>query len=60
LKGDDIPFVARIFCIVDVWDALVSDRPYRKGLDSEYVKKSIHEQSGFHFDPCVVKAFFKL
>jgi putative nucleotidyltransferase with HDIG domain len=60
LKGDDIPFVARIFCIVDVWDALVSDRPYRKGLDSEYVKKSIHEQSGSHFDPCVVKAFFEL
>jgi putative nucleotidyltransferase with HDIG domain len=60
LKGDAIPFAARIFSVVDVWDALVSDRPYRKGLDPAYVKKSILEQSGSHFDPCVVDAFFAL
>jgi putative nucleotidyltransferase with HDIG domain len=60
LKGDEIPFAARIFCVVDVWDALVSDRPYRKGLDYEYVKKSIREQSGSHFAPSVVDAFLAL
>jgi HD-GYP domain-containing protein (c-di-GMP phosphodiesterase class II) len=60
LKGEEIPFAARIFCIVDVWDALISDRPYRKGLEPEDVKKSIHEQSGTHFDPRVVDAFFAL
>jgi putative nucleotidyltransferase with HDIG domain len=60
LKGDDIPFAARIFSVVDVWDALVSDRPYRKGLEPETVKKSIREGSGTHFDPQVVDAFFGL
>jgi putative nucleotidyltransferase with HDIG domain len=60
LKGDEIPLIARIFCIVDVWDALVSDRPYRKGLDPVVVRKMITEQSGIHFDPRVVEAFFAL
>jgi len=60
LKGEEIPFAARIFSIVDVWDALVSDRPYRKGLDPLDVKNSILEQSGIHFDPRVVDAFLSL
>ena len=60
LKGDEIPFAARIFSIIDVWDALVSDRPYRKGIKPVEVKKSIREQSGIHFDPHVVDAFLNL
>ncbi len=60
LKGDDIPFAARMFAIIDVWDALVSDRPYRKGLIPADVRKHIHELSGTHFDPDVVNAFLAL
>jgi HD-GYP domain-containing protein (c-di-GMP phosphodiesterase class II) len=60
LKGEEIPFAARIFSVVDVWDALISDRPYRKGLEPEGVKKSIREGSGTHFDPHVVDAFLGL
>ena len=60
LKGEDIPFAARIFAVVDVWDALVSDRPYRKGIQPAEVKKSIRELSGTHFDPRIVDAFLSL
>ncbi|MCQ3939134.1 MAG: hypothetical protein DPW18_19125 [Chloroflexi bacterium] len=60
LKGEQIPLAARIFAIVDVWDALRSDRPYRPGWSSEKVKDYIQEQSGKHFDPQVVEAFMKL
>jgi len=60
LKGEEIPFAARIFAVVDVWDALVSNRPYRKGIAPADVRKSIREQSGIHFDPRVVEAFLSL
>jgi putative nucleotidyltransferase with HDIG domain len=60
LKGVDIPFAARVFAIIDVWDALVSDRPYRKGIPPEEVKERIKADSGKHFDPNVVKAFLEL
>ncbi|MBE0672075.1 MAG: GAF domain-containing protein [Anaerolineales bacterium] len=60
LKGEDIPFAARIFSVVDVWDALVSDRPYRKGIEPAEVKQNIRELSGSHFDPRVVEAFLSL
>jgi putative nucleotidyltransferase with HDIG domain len=60
LKGEEIPFAARIFSVVDVWDALIYDRPYRKGVAPGSVKKMITEQSGMHFDPRVVDAFFAL
>ena len=60
LKGEEIPFAARIFAIVDVWDALVSDRPYRKGIHPTEVKQSIRELSGSHFDPRIVDAFLTL
>jgi len=60
LRGDAIPFFARIFSIVDVWDALIYDRPYRKGLAPASVKKMIYDESGSHFDPQVVDAFFSL
>jgi putative nucleotidyltransferase with HDIG domain len=60
LKGMDIPFAARVFAIIDVWDALISDRPYRKGIPQEEVKQHIKADSGKHFDPNVVKAFLDL
>ncbi|MCX6056532.1 MAG: HD-GYP domain-containing protein, partial [Chloroflexi bacterium] len=58
--GEMIPFVARIFAIVDVWDALRSDRPYRKAWSSERTRAHIVEQSGTHFDPQVVQAFLEV
>ncbi len=57
LKGEGIPLAARIFAIVDVWDALRSDRPYRKGWSEEKVREHIREQSGKHFDPKAVETF---
>lgn len=60
LKGMDIPFAARVFAVVDVWDALISDRPYRKALPAEEVRKQIRADAGKHFDPNVVKAFLDL
>jgi putative nucleotidyltransferase with HDIG domain len=60
LKGGEIPFAARIFSVVDVWDALISDRPYRKGMIPEDIREHIRKGSGSHFDPQVVDAFLKL
>jgi putative nucleotidyltransferase with HDIG domain len=55
LKGAQIPLVARIFAVVDVWDALTSDRPYRAAWPEEKVLDHIRSQAGTHFDPQVVK-----
>ncbi|MGA2112530.1 MAG: PAS domain S-box protein [Anaerolineales bacterium] len=60
LKGEEIPLSARIFAIVDVWDALRSDRPYRPAWVEERVLEYIREQKGKHFDPRVVEAFLRL
>ncbi len=60
LKGEEIPVAARIFAVVDVWDALRSDRPYRAGWSDEKVREHIRQQSGKHFDPQVVETFLKL
>jgi putative nucleotidyltransferase with HDIG domain len=60
LKGEQIPKAARIFAVVDVWDALSSDRPYRKAWPKKKVLQYLKEQSGLHFDPAVVKAFLEL
>ena len=60
LKGAEIPFVARIFAIVDVWDALTSDRPYRTAWTNEKTRQYILDQSGIHFDPQVVQVFMQL
>lgn len=57
LKGEQIPFPARIFAVVDVWDALRSDRPYRKAWPREKVLDHIRSASGKHFDPEVVDVF---
>ena len=60
LKGEQIPLAARLFTVVDVWDALTSDRPYRPAWSEEDALIFIREQSGSHFDPRVVDLFFKL
>jgi HD-GYP domain-containing protein (c-di-GMP phosphodiesterase class II) len=52
--------VARIFAVADVWDALRSDRPYRKAWSDEKALKYIREQAGKHFDPRVVEAFLQM
>ncbi len=60
LKGSDIPLAARVFAVVDVWDALLSDRPYRRAWSQKDALDYIREQSGKHFDPQVVEAFLHL
>lgn len=60
LKGEQIPLSARIFAIVDVWDALCSKRPYRDAWEREKILSHIREGSGKHFDPKVVEAFMEL
>lgn len=57
LKGDGIPLTARLFAIVDVWDALRSDRPYRKKMAREEVVAYLREKSGQLFDPGLVEVF---
>lgn len=60
LKGEQIPLAARIFAIVDVWDALCSDRPYREGWSDDKVIRYLKKQTGTQFDPKVVDAFLKV
>ena len=60
LKGDQIPLPARIFAVVDVWDALTSDRPYRPAWPVDRALAYIREQAGRHFDPRIVETFFRL
>jgi putative nucleotidyltransferase with HDIG domain len=59
LKGDRIPLIARIFAIVDVWDALTNDRTYRRKWTKQKALQYLKEQSGRHFDPQVVVVFLK-
>jgi putative nucleotidyltransferase with HDIG domain len=60
LKGEEIPISARVFAIVDVYDALINDRPYRKALLREDVIAYLKTQSGSHFDPAVLAVFLKI
>ena len=60
LKGEHIPLTARIFAVVDVWDALRSDRPYRAGWPEDVVLEYIKSLSGTHFDPKVVEVFLSI
>jgi PAS domain S-box-containing protein len=55
LKGEEIPLAARIFAVIDAWDALRSERPYQAGLSAERAREQIQERAGTHFDPQVVK-----
>jgi HD-GYP domain-containing protein (c-di-GMP phosphodiesterase class II) len=60
LNGELIPWAARIFAVVDVWDALTSHRPYREAWTEEKAREYIKSQSGLHFDPAIVKVFLNL
>jgi HD-GYP domain-containing protein (c-di-GMP phosphodiesterase class II) len=60
LRGEDIPLSARIFAVVDVYDALGSNRPYRSAWPKEQIIHYIRENSGAHFDPYVVQVFLSI
>jgi HD-GYP domain-containing protein (c-di-GMP phosphodiesterase class II) len=59
LKGEDIPLAARIFAVVDVWDAMCSDRPYRVAWPEDTALRHILAESGKHFDPQVIDQFIQ-
>jgi len=60
LKGDEIPLPARLFAVVDQWDALRSERPYRRAWPKEKVISYLRDNSGKCFDPQVVEAFLRI
>ncbi|NJN45129.1 MAG: HD domain-containing protein, partial [Anaerolineae bacterium] len=60
LKGEHIPMAARIFAVIDVYDALTSDRPYRSAWTKNKAIEYIRSQSGTHFDPIVVRGFLEM
>lgn len=60
LKGEEIPLTARLFAVIDTYDALRSDRPYRAAWSEERVCAYLHEQAGSHFDPNAVELFLKM
>ena len=60
LKGEQIPLAARIFAVVDNWDALRSNRPYRKAWLDAQVMEHIESLAGSFFDPSILKAFLEL
>ena len=60
LRGEEIPLSARIFAVVDVYDALSSDRPYRPAWSPPAVLAHLREQSGRHFDPAIAAAFLAM
>ena len=60
LAGEKIPLFARIFAVVDVWDALLSNRPYRPAWMKSDVIQYLREQSGKQFDPRIVEAFLNI
>jgi len=59
LSKEDIPLAARIFAVVDVWEALISDRPYRKAWPKDKARDYIRDQSGKQFDPQIVETFLE-
>ncbi len=60
LKGDEIPFGARILSVADTYDAMITDRPYRKRLPLEEAKAELRKIAGSQLDPAVVDAFLKI
>jgi PAS domain S-box-containing protein len=60
LKGEEIPLFARLFAVVDVWDALSSDRPYRKRMPPKDVIEYLQQESGRLFDPNIVEKFLSM
>ncbi len=60
LKEMEIPLAARIFAIVDVWDALISDRPYRNGWEPDKIRQYLSDNKGIMFDPELVDKFLEI
>ncbi|MCS7060039.1 MAG: HD domain-containing phosphohydrolase [Anaerolineae bacterium] len=60
LKGEAIPLAARIFSVVDVWEALRSDRPYRKAWPDSQIRSYLLQKAGNQFDPLIVKLFVRM
>jgi putative two-component system response regulator len=60
LRGEHIPLAARIFALVDVWDALTSNRPYRRAWSPDQVRAYIREHTSTHFDPQLAEIFLNL
>jgi len=60
LSGAEIPLAARLFAVVDVWDALCYDRAYRAGWPARRVQEHLREGAGTQFDPSVVPAFLRI
>jgi HD-GYP domain-containing protein (c-di-GMP phosphodiesterase class II) len=60
LKGEEIPVEARIFALVDVWDAITNDRVYRKAMSKQEAIHTIQEGAGSHFDPEITSTFLKI
>lgn len=60
IKSEDIPILARIIAVADAYDAMGSDRPYRKKLNKDKILRELKDQSGKQFDPEVVKAFISV
>jgi putative nucleotidyltransferase with HDIG domain len=58
-KGEEIPLEARIFAVIDAYDAITSDRPYRKAMPHQYALEKISRNAGSQFDPQVVQAFLR-
>ena len=60
LKGEEIPLAARLFAVVDVWDAMCSQRPYHPARPEDEVRQHIADQAGSHFDPQAVELFLDM
>ncbi|MEW6277220.1 MAG: GAF domain-containing protein [Candidatus Eremiobacterota bacterium] len=60
LKGEDIPLMGRILCVADSFDAMTSDRPYRKGMPVEQAVEEIKRNAGIQFDPDAARIFLRL
>jgi len=59
-KGKEIPIEARIMAVADAFDAMLSERPYRKALGKEKAIEELNKNSGTQFDPEVVKVFLRI
>ena len=60
LRGVEIPLAARIFAVVDAFDAITNEQPYRDALSPEAARDEIHAKAGLDFDPDVVEVFLAL
>ena len=60
LSGEQIPLEARIFALVDAWDAITTDRPYRKAMAAEEAVQTIRDEIGTHFDPGIAEKFLEV